>query len=264
MKKLFLLILLFTNILNAQDTLVFKADYIPYPDTTLVFLPAEYDAQSPLPLLFLLHGWTGYYSYWNEITDVQKLADEFGFMIVCPEGFDDSWYMNNFERKNMQYELFFWNDLVPKLFENYKIDRANIFISGLSMGGHGAMYLFLKNPSFFNSAGSMSGILDLVPFSTKYGLPDVLGNIDVNPQRWENNSTINMLKNIEGTDRRIIFDCGTEDFAYDVNYRFYERCRELGIDAKFISQPGNHSRNYWKNSIIDHLHFFNSLVNGVK
>ncbi len=261
MKKIILLVFLLAILLNAQDTLVFRADYIPYPDTTLVFLPANSNSESQLPLLFLLHGWTGYYSYWDEITDVQQLADQFGLIIVCPEGFDDSWYMNNFERKNMQYELFFWNDLVPELFAKYSIDRANIFITGLSMGGHGAMYLFLKNPSFFKSAGSMSGILDLIPFSEKYGLPFALGDFEKYPKRWEENSTINMLKNIQGLNKIIIFDCGTEDFAYDVNYRFYEKCRELGIDAKFISQPGNHNRDYWRNSIIDHLRFFKSISN---
>ena len=261
MKKL-LVILSFVFAFNlfAQDTLIFKRDYIPWPDTTVVFLPHQQKPSIKLPMLILLHGWSGTYRQWNKEINLQDYADHYGWIIVTPDGFYDSWYVNSPRKKNCQFETFFWKDLIPKLFHDYKIDSSAIFISGLSMGGHGAMTLFLKHPDFFLSAGSTSGILDLTYFPNRWSMKNALGSIEKYPDAWKNNSAIYLLKNIAGTNKQIIFDCGTEGFAYNVNKKFFDECRRLKIKATFISQPGRHAHSYWRKSIKYHFFFFNQLL----
>jgi len=255
-----LLVLFITINLSAQDTLIFRKDYIPWPDTTLVFLPGGKKPTVKVPMLILLHGWSGTYRQWNREIDLKTYSTKYNWIIVTPDGFYDSWYVNSPIKKNVQFETFFWKDLIPKLFRLYLIDKSKIFISGLSMGGHGAMMLFLKHPRFFLSAGSTSGILDLTFFPDRWSIRKAIGSIEKYPQTWKNNSAYYLLDKIAGTNKQIIFDCGTEGFAYDVNKRFFEKCRKLKIKATFISQPGKHTHSYWRKSIKEHFFFFNELL----
>ena len=177
MKKTVFIIFFLLRIGNvfAQDTLVISKPYIPYPDTTLIFTPQNSSQLNKISLIFLLHGWSGNYAQWNIITNLQSYADKYKMIIVCPDGFYDSWYLDNTFEPRVQFERFFWNDLVPEILQKYKVDSTKIFISGLSMGGHGALMLFLKHPDFFLSAGSTSGILDLTAFPEKWGIKKEIG-----------------------------------------------------------------------------------------
>ncbi len=262
MKKSAFVIFLFSFSISlfSQDTLLFKEPYIPYQDTTIVFIPDNYNKANAHPLIFMLHGYSGNYHQWNDITDLKKEANKDGFIIVCPDGFYNSWYFDSPADSTIQFENFFFNNLVPAIFKRYNIDRSNIFITGLSMGGHGAMYLFLKHPDFFKSAGSTSGITDLMPFPNNWEIKNVLGAQDKNINVWMNHSDINLLGNIKNKGRQIIVDCGTEDFAYDLNEKFAQACRKNGIDITFITGPGDHNYNYWAKSIKKHFSFFNSLL----
>lgn len=59
-------------------------------------------AKETLPVLFLLHGWGGSWRDWESRTDLQALCDRFGFRIVCPDGFTDSWDINKTDHTNMK------------------------------------------------------------------------------------------------------------------------------------------------------------------
>ena len=157
---------------------IIKSLYIDNPDTIWIFTPAGYDPTNPAktyPLVYLLHGWSGTYHQWNDITDCQRLADHYGFIIVCPDGLYDSWYINSPALKESRYADFFFQDLMPFISEKYHADTDNIFIAGLSMGGHGALYLFSQKPDLFRSAGSLSGVLDLSFARNEYGISRNLG-----------------------------------------------------------------------------------------
>jgi S-formylglutathione hydrolase FrmB len=245
----------------SQDTLFINADYIPNTDTALVFVPSNYNPADTYPLLFMLHGYSGNYGQWNDIANLDSVAKKDGFIIVCPDGFYDSWYINSPMRKNSQYEKFFFENLVPQVFNKYNIDKKNIFITGLSMGGHGAINLFLHHPDFFKSAGSTSGILDLNPFPDNWSLPKVLGSHTLHPKAWQKNSDINLLSSFKEKKRQFIVDCGTEDFAFKVNQAFNDSCAALGIPIKFYKSPGEHNITYWRKSIVRHFEFFKSLIN---
>ncbi len=264
MKKLtftLLLTLILSLKLFSQDTLFFKADYLPAVDTVLVFTPEGYSSDNdPLPVVYLLHGWAGSYKQWPKNSPLQEYADFYNMILVCPDGFYDGWYFDNPFRPEIQFEKFFWNDLAPEIDSKYNINPQFRFITGLSMGGHGAVTLFLKNPSYFLSAGSTSGILDITKFTDRWALKAGLGEYSEYPENWKNNSAIYLLENLEGFDKTIFFDCGTEDFAFDVNHAFFQKCRELKIKAQFTARPGKHSHDYWRASLPHHLDYFKQLI----
>ncbi|MCX6150018.1 MAG: alpha/beta hydrolase family protein [Ignavibacteriales bacterium] len=263
MKKIFFLLLLISlgSTSFPQEKLVLSADYIPHSDTSLIFLPKDYSLEKTYPLVFLLHGWSGNYKHWNELTDgLQKYSDKYDFILVCPHGFYDSWYIDSPVNPKSQMETFFIKNLIPAILEKYKVNKENIFITGLSMGGHGAYFLFLKHQDLFKSAGSLSGILDITEFPNRWSMVNAFGKTDSIPDVWKNSSVYNLLDSLKDKNREFIFSCGTEDFAYGVNKKFYEKCLLKKLKATFISNPGLHRADYWKNNIECQLSFFRKLV----
>ncbi len=245
----------------AQETIVYKTKNLAKPDTTWVFKPQNYREKEKLPVLFLLHGYSGNYKQWHGIMDAQKYANEYGFIIVCPDGLFSSWYLNSPVKSDMQFESFFFDELFPDIKSKYKVDTNNVFISGLSMGGHGALYLFLKREALFKSAGSTSGGTKLSDGFGKYGLGPILGNPPADSDLWQKYSVTSMIDQLKGNKKPFIFDCGSDDFFYQANNELKQKCDRLKLNATYISQPGAHNKAYWAKSIKQQFEFFKTLTN---
>ena len=261
---LFSLTIIFTvagNLIFPQDTLVFNRSFIPPANKTLVFTPKNCKApEKGYPLLYLLHGWDGCSFDWNNHISIQEFADKYCFVIVCPDGYIDSWYVDSPIKKENQFRTFFSKDLVPQIHNKYRIDSSEIFITGLSMGGQGAINIFLDNQEYFRSAASMSGILNITAFPGKWGIPAQLGEYSAFPENWEKYSCVNNLKKLKNKKVLILIDCGTEDFAYPVNIEFKKKAEELGVNLRFIERKGSHTWDYWTTSLPIHLDFFKSQL----
>lgn len=259
-----IIFLLFARlIVVCQQQKIFHSEHIPKPDTILVYTPETYNSnQDSFPLIYMLHGWAGDYKQWGEIIDLQEYADKYNFIIVCPDGIYDSWYINSPVNSKIQYVDFFFSDLHPFISENYCIDTTKIFITGLSMGGYGAMHLFLQKPEMFYSAGSTSGTVNLECSSqVDNSLSEILGDYSSNKETFAKYSVTNQIDKLENTTKQIIFDCGTEDHLYMANKQLREKCDKLKIRATYICQPGRHNYSYWKKSIPYHFIFFKSFCN---
>lgn len=246
---------------KAQEQLIYKSKNLAKPDTTWVFKPQNYQQKEKLPVLFLLHGYSGNYKQWNKIMDAQKYANDYGMIIVCPDGLFSSWYINSPVKENMQFETFFFDELLPDIKSKFKMDANNVFISGLSMGGHGALYLFIKHPELFKSAGSTSGGIQLSDGFGKYGLGEILGNPPVSSDLWQKYSVTTLIDQLKGNKKPFIFDCGSDDFFYKSNNALKQKCDELKLNATYISQPGAHNAAYWAKSIKQQVEFFKTLIN---
>ena len=264
MKKListFVIIITLISCDNNQKVItVIESESLPSADSVLIITPENYKVTKDYPLVILLHGWSGNYLQWDSIAELEDLSNSYNFIIACPDGFYDSWYLNNPQKPALQFEDFFWNDFIVYLTKNYSVDSNNIFISGLSMGGHGAITLFLKNPNFFKSAGSSSGILDLTFFPDRWSIKNGIGSIHDYPEQWENSSAIFLLDSSNASNKKIIIDCGTEDFAYQVNLNFAKKCYDIGQNVTFLSIPGTHSRDHWEKMLPKHFEFFYNQI----
>ncbi|WP_316830321.1 alpha/beta hydrolase family protein [Pedobacter aquatilis] len=245
---------------SAQEQLVFKSKNLPLPDTTWIFTPKKIAKTDRVPAIILLHGFGGNYKQWNNIMDAQKYADEYGYIIICPDGLVKSWYLNSPAKTDWQFESFFFDEFLPKIKKDYPIDTSNLFITGLSMGGHGALWLFLKHPEEFKSAGSTSGGINLRDAIGKFGVPELLGNPDKDSDIWLKYAVIQNIDKLAGSKKEIIFDCGADDFFYDSNNAMKKKCDSLKINATYISQPGTHNSAYWKKSIRQQFEFFSKQV----
>lgn len=259
-KILTVIVLLFSLKSFAQKQLVFNSKNLPRADTVWVFTPKKMPKNGIVPTVILLHGYSGNYKQWNNIMNAQKYADDYGYILVCPDGLYNSWYLNSPLKADWQYESFFFGELLPKLKTDFPIDTNNLFITGLSMGGHGALWLFLKQPNLFKSAGSTSGGINLTDAIGKYGLIDLLGDPAKDRDIWLAYSVITGISKLSGTKKEFIFDCGSSDFFYKSNNAMKLKCDSLKINATYISQPGSHNATYWKKSIKQQFEFFKAQV----
>lgn len=247
-----IVMLLQTN-LTAQERLVIESSHLKCNDTILVFTPANVEPGTPL--LYLLHGWSGSYSDWHRKTDIQALSDKYGFTIVTPDGFYNSWYLNNTDSSKMQWRKFFDKELYPMISERYGNLPVNTFITGLSMGGHGAINIFIDDTTRFRAAGSMSGVLNLHDTRLKVNqINEVLGEYTPQNLHFDNSSAINRAESIAGCTKMLLITCGAEDGLVKSSMDFAKRCRELKINNTLVISPGVHSWQYW--TYIVNLHLF--------
>lgn len=256
--KITLLLLISTFTAQSQKQYVINSEYLIRPDTVWVFTPDNYPDEKAWSVTYMLHGWSGNYRHWDLLIDCQKYADKYKTIIVCPDGLYDSWYINSPVETENQYLDFFTEDLIPLIEKKYNIDNDHVYITGLSMGGHGALYLIENTPGYFTSAGSLSGLLDLRNWSDHYGLTRVLGLTDDKDDEdvlWYYSVVAN-VDTLKYNNKPIIVSCGTEDPFFNINTEFRDYCKSNNISIKFVQSSGAHDANYWRSAVVDHFEFF--------
>lgn len=243
---------------QAQELVVIQSPNLKCNDSIRVYTPHNTQNNSNIPTLFLLHGWSGDYKNWGDKYNLQEVSNKTGFRIITPDGFYNSWYLNNTNKDSMQWRTFFDEELFPLIQKKYNIHPNTTFITGLSMGGHGAINLFLDHPANFRSAGSMSGVLDLQLTNLKNTeLVKVIGN---KPERIEQESAVNRLDTLVGMNKPIIVTCGYNDVYSKCTEIFSAKCREKNIPHILLLSPGTHSWKYWGYALDEHLKFFRKLL----
>jgi len=158
-------------------------DSIPASDTTIgtraafVYLPPGYDqSTSNYPVVYLLHGFGGTYSFWQYYEDIKEIADYListgdirPMIIVMPDGMNQlggSFYTDskaNFLGSEIPvfglFETYITQDVVNYIDSHYNTipNKDHRAIIGISMGAYGAMKLGIKHPDIFGIVGAHSG-----------------------------------------------------------------------------------------------------------
>ena len=210
------------------------------------------------PVVYLLHGAYANEYKWLEVKPtLPAIADEMQMIFVTPYVLN-SWYFDSPVNKEFMYETFITKELIPWIDAHYPTlaDRNHRAVTGLSMGGHGALFLSSRHIDLFGAAASMSGGVDIRLFPLNWNLPDMLGEMASNRQSWDEHSVMECVKNLKNGDVAISFDCGESDFFIEVNRALHARLLSLGIDHDFTTRPGGHTDQYWSNSLDYQLLFF--------
>ncbi len=265
MKKLFLFISFITIsiLLHASkvDTIIIKSNVMQKEIKTSVIFPSSYTgSEKDYPVLYLLHGYSDNYGSWlQKAPKVKQLADTYNMIIVCPDGGFSSWYFDSPVDPKMQYETYITKELINYIDENFRTinKREGRAITGLSMGGHGALYLSIRHQDIFGVAGSMSGGVDILPFPENWHISQRLGDRAMYPENWEKNTVMNQLYLLKGNKLPMLIDCGINDFFIEVNRKLHEQLLYLNIQHDYTERPGVHNWEYWNNSIEYQVLFFN-------
>ena len=246
-----------------------------------VQLPASYaskDAKGqPLryPVLYFLHGLgdneqtlfnTGGWTLIEDLRQQHKIGD---FLVVAPEG-RASFYINSADGKQ-RYGDFFLREFMPAIEKKYRVlpGRAGRAISGISMGGYGALRFAFAYPELFSAVSTQSAALILespkaINTAATSGSPVVralslvFGN-PINVAHWQaHNPFVLARKNrLSLQTVAIYFNCGRND-----NYGFEKGAAALdrqltaeGIKHEYHLYPGDHSLDYFLSHLGETMEF---------
>ncbi|MBL8025705.1 MAG: esterase family protein [Fibrobacteres bacterium] len=249
-----------TSAATVDTVMIFSAS-MRKPIPNIVIRPDSYQkTDKKFSSVYLLHGAGGKYTSWlTKVPELVRYADAYDIIIICPDGSVTSWYFDSPVDSTMKYETYVASELVRYIDSSYKTynDKKHRAIAGLSMGGHGALYLSMRHQDMFGTAGSMSGGVDIRPFTSKWDLELRLGTYSQHPDNWNKNTVANMLHLLKGSSLRLIIDCGVDDFFYDINKKLHADMVDNKIPHDYIERPGAHTWDYWRNSVKYQLLFFN-------
>ncbi|HBT85225.1 MAG: alpha/beta hydrolase family protein [Fermentimonas sp.] len=226
---------------------------------TVVIKPEKYDGNRSFPVLYLLHGHGDSYDGWiKKAPSTTELSDLHNIIIICPDGGINSWYWDSPIDSAYQYETFVAKELTNWVDQNLKTipSREGRAVTGLSMGGHGGLYLGFRNQDIFGACGSMSGGVDIRPFPNNWGMSNYIGKQFENPKHWNEYTVMGLLHHLTPNSLRIIIDCGTDDFFYEVNERLHKELLYRNIPHDYITRPGSHNWVYWNNAIKYQMLYF--------
>lgn len=117
------------------------------------------------PLLVGLHTWS--YDRFNQIANMLPMAEKYDFNLLLPEFRGKNTTANPNCRQACGSELAKQDiqDAIDYLMENENIDKDNIFLLGLSGGGHMALLMAGMCPGYFKAIGAFVPITDLVKWA---------------------------------------------------------------------------------------------------
>lgn len=269
MKNLFLLLLLFPSVLVAQGRVDTIAVYSPSMKKTLkaaISFPSGYEkGESRYPVVYLLHGGSGAFSDWHQkVTEkgiVNQLAEEHKVLIVTPGVGPASYYYDSPLLDSVRYETYMIQELIPFIDKNYRTlaQKESRAITGLSMGGHGAITLAAKHPTLFIAAGSMSGVMNIdtdlwkvgEDFRSlrKKGQIEMLGAINYQGPLFNPYTAVGLVDQLKNQKVSLIIDCGVDDFLIETNRQMHSLLMEKKVAHEYIERPGAHTWNYWTEAL---------------
>ena len=263
MKKIlllsFVLLTYFSSLAATVDTVAIYSNSMHRKINTVVIRPSSYKENKKFPVLYLLHGAFGNYANWVvKVPHIQQLADQYQIMIVCPDGGYTSWYYDSPIDSTYQFETFVGTEIPQYIDANYHTiaNRNGRAITGLSMGGHGGIFLSFRHSDLYSAAGSMSGALHSTVITKGYGVEKRLGDTVLNKKYWNDWSALNVIEKYPKDSLDIIIDCGTEDMVLPMNRAVHEKMLKLKIPHEYTERPGEHNWKYWENAIDYQVLFF--------
>lgn len=223
------------------------------------------------PVIYMLHGYGGNYAGFYEHTrkagrSLVAMADRFGVILVMPDGKCCSWYLNAPpempDSADWQWETAITRHLIPEIDRRFRTwaEPAGRAITGVSMGGHGALYLAARHPELFGSCSGISGIMRLTDTTQPKALAQRLGDMQEHRDRWVEHSVLTQAEKFAGRPVGILFDCGLQDPFHRDNRELHEKLIKLNVPHDYFERPGGHEGKYWLNVLPYHLQFLSDRL----
>ncbi len=232
-----------------------------------LLLPKNYNDESSkemrFPVIYLLHGLTGHFNNWAELSKLEEPAANYNFIIVMPEG-NDGWYTDSVNVPNDKYESYIVKELIPEIDKKYRTQamRGSRAIAGLSMGGYGSLKFGLKYAEMFALAGSFSGALGITDITDKNSTPWISKSVmsvygEAASETRKANDIFRIVRETKPENIKnlpfIYQDCGTEDFLIQNNRDFAALLTEKKIPHEYRQLPGAHNWKYWNSQVEEFL-----------
>ncbi len=227
-----------------------------------------HSAAKPYAALYLLHG-LGQddesifkQGIWNLVDDLREEKQIGDFVIITPFA-GRSFYVNSKDGK-IRYEDFFLQEFIPAMEKKYHLERSRKgrVISGISMGGYGALRLAFKHPEMFAAVSAHSAALieELPKGAGDSSVSTMIGTAFGRPldnDYWKRQSPFAYAKTADLKGLKIYFDCGDRDyFGFDAGARALDKLLTARkVPHEFHIYPGGHDVQYFSEHLPQSLEF---------
>jgi S-formylglutathione hydrolase FrmB len=279
-------VLLFPISANGQgriDCSVFDSHILHRPVRYCVMLPSNYDKETKkYPALYFLHGLGENEQAlmrsggWGLIEDLQRAHKAGDFVMVAPEG-RGSFFINSANGQN-RYNDFLLQEFLPYVETHYRIirNRKSRGVTGLSMGGYGALRLAFAHPELFGSVSAQSPALITetpkqlnVDLKNAGPLTQLLGSVFGNPIdviHWKQNNPFELARKnqIQIKSQAIYINCGDRDeygFAAGAT-QMHKQLQADGVRHEFHLYPGGHNASYFLSHLGETIQFHWNVFKG--
>ncbi|MDR2302753.1 MAG: DUF459 domain-containing protein [Deltaproteobacteria bacterium] len=219
-----------------------------------------------LPAILLLHGAEGDHKYYSKGLgrSLLEMASRYGVIFIMPDGDPFGWYLDSPLKDDSQLATHVMEEVLPDALDRHPIDPNRLAISGISMGGHGALTLALNNPGRFKAISLLSAVIDLESHKSNSSLDrylrlaEVLGPPELARNVWRDHSayflTRTKAQSLENVPMMI--SIGTSDKLCLAENRQYDRLlTDLGLKHYYLERSGGHGWDFWKAAFPTHLAF---------
>jgi S-formylglutathione hydrolase FrmB len=239
----------------------FHSDALGADKAYLVWLPAGYDGSGRrYPVVYILHGYGGDETDGIRDAHLDEVARRLRLeaILVMPDG-DDGFYVD-WAEGGPRYGTYVARDLVAHIDGRFRTvaEREGRAVSGMSMGGYGALVLALSNPDLFGSASSHAGLTSLTRFPPPAGMEEHFERVFGKDRAgWRARDPVELAA-AAGDRVALYLDCGADDqlgFA-DRARHLHEVLEARGIAHAFTIVPGaGHDAEFWRSRVDDSLRF---------
>ncbi|KAM7500127.1 hypothetical protein LguiA_024541 [Lonicera macranthoides] len=242
----------------------------------IYFPPSPSPPSRKFPVLYWLSGLTCTDENFIAKSGAQRTASNEGIALIAVdtsprglnvEGEADSWdfgvgagfYLNATQEKWKNWQMYDYvvKELPKLLSENFEqLDTSRASISGHSMGGHGALTIYLKNLDKYKSVSAFAPIVN--PINCPWGQKAFTNYLGGNKADWEDYDATCLISKFNDVKTTILIDQGEDDkFLLDQQLlpnKFEEACRKANVPLLLRFQPGyDHSYYFIATFIEDHI-----------
>jgi S-formylglutathione hydrolase FrmB len=247
-----------------------------------VQVPGSYDQKDAsgqskkFPVLYYLHGLgDNEQSFsrsggWTLIEDLRAQGKIGDFLIVAPEGYA-SFYINSADGRE-RYSDFFLREFMPYIEKKYRVlpGREARAITGISMGGYGALRFAFAYPELFSAVSAQSAALILETpeqlnamaqersQDIRDAFAPLLGD-PINVAHWKANDPFTLARKnkVALKNTAIYFNCGqTDDYGFEKGAAALDKqLTSEGIAHEYRPYPGGHNVNYFLSHLGEVMEF---------
>lgn len=236
-----------------------------------LYLPPSASSSKPAPLLFYLAGLTCTGDNGAEKGCLIPHASRLGVALVFPDtsprglgladaGEDESYdfgsgagfYVDATKEpwsKGYKMYSYITKELPSALHEQFsEVDTSKMSITGHSMGGHGALTLFLKNPGLYKSVSAFAPIAN--PSNCEWGKKAFKGYFgEEDKSKWAEHDATELVKGWKGEELKILIDVGTGDNFYKQGQllpeNFEKAAEEKGYKGVQVRMQEDYDHSYF-------------------
>mmetsp|Transcript_4154 Transcript_4154/g.7627 ORF Transcript_4154/g.7627 Transcript_4154/m.7627 type:complete len:285 (-) Transcript_4154:92-946(-) len=252
--------------------------------TFTVFLPSKAKKGNEVSSLYYLSGLTCTPDNFITKAGAFAAAEREGIMLIAPdtsprgvniEGEDDSYdfgsaagfYIDATTPKwSTHYNMYTYiTQELPQIVEKeLPVIPDNKSICGHSMGGHGALTIYLKNPGMYRSVSAFSPICN--PTDCPWGKKAFEGYLGPDTEEWKKHDATLLMKAYQGPKTPILIDQGAADDFLEEQLKpeaFAAVCEQVAQPLSLRMQEGYDHSYYFISTFIDDHITFHSTAQGL-